>query len=95
MKFIFPQNYHFHTKLFGLLDYPTAILNFCWWIIMFLITKILPFPLLDKLIFFIITCFPLFLISLFGFQQENILYVFHYLFIFWKSNKQYLYKKDY
>ena len=63
MKFIFPQNYHFHTKLFGLLDYPTAILNFCWWIIMFLITKILPFPLLDKLIFFIITCFPLFLIS--------------------------------
>lgn len=94
MKFIFPQNYHFHTKLFGLFDYPTAILNFSWWIIVFLITKLLPLPLLDKLIFFIITSFPLFLISLFGFQQENIIYVFYYLYIFWKSDKLYLYKKD-
>ena len=27
MKFIFPQNYRFQTKLFGFIDYPTAILN--------------------------------------------------------------------
>jgi len=94
MKFIFPQNYRFHTKLFGLFDYPTAFLNFAWWLIIFLITKLLPFHLLDKIIFFIITCFPILLISLFGFQQENILYVIHYLFIFWKSNKLYLYRKD-
>lgn len=94
MKFIFPQNYRFHTKLFGLFDYPTAILNFSCWILVFLITKILPFALLDKIIFFIVTCFPILLISLFGFQQENILYVLRYLFNYWRSNKLYLYKKE-
>lgn len=94
MKFIFPQNYRFHSKLFGLFDYPTAIFNVIWWCIIFLVTKILIRDLLLKIIIFIITCFPIFLISLFGFQQENILYVFSYLFIFWKSHKIYLYKKN-
>ena len=94
MKFIFPQNYRFNTKLFGLLDYPTAILNFIWWIIIFFITKLFIKDLLTKIIIFIVTCFPLLLISLVGFHEENILYVFKYLFIFYKSNKMYLYKKD-
>ncbi len=94
MKFIFPQNYRFQTKLFGFIDYPTAILNFIWWFIIFIITKILMLDLFTKIIVFIITCFPVLLISLFGFRQENILYVFRYLFSFWKSHKIYLYKKD-
>ena len=94
MKFIFPQNYRFQTKLFGFIDYQTAILNFVWWFIIFLITKIFMLDLFTKIIIFIITCFPVLLISLFGFQQENILYVFRYLFLFWKSHKIYLYKKD-
>lgn len=94
MKFIFPQNYHFNTKLFGLLDYPTAIFNFIWWLIIFIITKFFITDLLTKIIIFIITCFPILLISFIGFQQENIIYVFRYLFIFYKSNKIYLYKKD-
>lgn len=94
MKFIFPQNYRFRPKLFGLFDYPTAIFNFIWWIIIFCITKLFSFDLLTKFIIFIITCFPILLISLFGFHQENIIYVFHYLLIFYKSPKLYLYKKD-
>lgn len=94
MKFIFPQNYNFNTKIFGLFDYPTAIFNFTIWIIVFFITKLFILDLLTKIIFFIIICFPIFLISIFGFQQENILYVFRYLFIFWKSHKIYLYKKN-
>ncbi len=94
MKFIFPQNYRFQTKLFGFIDYQTAILNFVWWFIIFIITKIFMLDLFTKIIIFIITCFPVLLISLFGFQQENILYVFRYLFLFWKSHKIYLYKKD-
>ena len=93
MKFIFPQNYNFNTKLFGILDYPTAILNLIWWFIIFFITKILGFNIIKKIIFFIITCFPVLLISLFGFRQENIIYVFRYLFKFYKSPKIYLYKK--
>ena len=94
MKFIFPQNYRFQTKLFGFINYPTAIFNFVWWFIIFFITKILRLDLFTKIIIFIITCFPIFLISLFGFQQENILYVLYYLFIFLKSHKIYLYKKS-
>ncbi len=94
MKFIFPQNYRFQTKLLGLLDYPTALFNFTLWGIVFLFNKLFITDLLIKIIFFIIICFPIFLFSLFGFQQENILYVFYYLFVFWKSHKIYLYKKD-
>ena len=30
LKFIFPQNYKFSTKIFGLIDYQTAILNCIW-----------------------------------------------------------------
>lgn len=94
MKFIFPQNYRFRSKLFGMLDYPTAIFNLMLWGIIFVITKIFITDLLLKIIIFIITCFPILLISLFGFQQENILYVFYYLFLFLKNPKIYLYKKD-
>lgn len=94
MKFIFPQNYNFNTKIFGLIDYPTTIFNFIWWIIIFIIAKLFIVDLLFKIIFFIITCFPILLISLFGFHQENIIYVFKYLFKFYKNNKIYLYKKN-
>ena len=38
MKFIFPQNYKFNNKLFGIIDYSTAIVNIVWYIF---ITKIL------------------------------------------------------
>lgn len=93
MKFIFPQNYNFSTKLFGLIDYKTAILNFIFWIFSFFISRIFNFNLLTTIIFFIIICLPLLLFSLFGFYQENIIYVFKYVFIYLKRNKIYLYKK--
>ena len=92
MKFIFPQNYRFQTKLLGFIDYQTAILNFVWWFIIFLITKIFMLDLFTKIIVFIITCFPVLLISLFGFQQENILYVLYYIAKYLFKPKVYLYK---
>lgn len=94
MKFIFPQNYSFNTKLFGLIDYQTVILNLCCWCIIFIITSLLKLNLFSKIIIFIITCFPILLISIFGVHQENILYVFHYIFNFIKRPKIYLYEKD-
>lgn len=92
MKFIFPQNYNFKTKLFGILDYPTAIFNLIFGFIVFIITKFFIYDFLTKIIIFIIICFPIFLISIFGFHQENIIYVFYYLFLYIKSKKIYLYK---
>ena len=35
MKFIFPQNYNFKSKLFGFIDYSTVILNLVWGVIVF------------------------------------------------------------
>ena len=34
MKFIFPQNYDFNTKIFGFIDYSTAFLNIIFAIIL-------------------------------------------------------------
>lgn len=32
MKFIFPQNYNFKNKLFGIIDYSSLIFNIIWMI---------------------------------------------------------------
>lgn len=93
MKFIFPQNYNFKTKLFGLLDYPTVFFNFIFFIIIFIFTKLFIHDLFTKIIIFIVTCFPIFLISCVAFQQENIVYVLIYLFKFYKNDKIYIYRK--
>ena len=93
MKFIFPQNYNFKSKLFGFLDYPSAIFNFICWIIVFFITKLFILKLSTKIFIFIITCFPILLISVLGFQQENIIYVLSYLLKYYKNNRLYLLKK--
>lgn len=93
MKFIFPQNYNFHSKLFGLLDYPTAIFNLICWFIVFIFTKLFIYDLFTKIIIFIVTCFPILLISCVAFHQENIVYVLIYLIKFYNSNKIYIYKK--
>ena len=93
MKFIFPQNYRFSSKLFGIIDYSTAIFNIFCWAIVSSINHFLFQSLTLKIIFFIIFCFPIFLISILGFQHENILYVFYYLFLYYKKQKLYLYKK--
>lgn len=93
MKFIFPQNYSFSTKLFGLIDYQTAIFNFVCWVVLFFVTSLLKLSLFTKIIVFIIICFPILLISIFGFHQENLIYVFKYLFTFLKKPKIYLYEK--
>lgn len=94
MKFIFPQNYNFKTKLFGIFDYPTAILNIILWIIVFIFTKLFIYDLFTKFIIFIIVCLPIFFISFIGIGQENIIYVFSYIFSFYKRDKVYLYKKQ-
>ena len=36
MKFIFPQNYNFKNKLFGVIEYSTIFLNLIWDLIVFI-----------------------------------------------------------
>ena len=55
MKFIFPQNYKFNTKILGIIDYQTAILNLIWDGLIFLILNII-FRSINIKIFLFITC---------------------------------------
>ena len=41
MKFIFPQNYNFKNKLFGIIDYSSLIFNIIWDLIIFLLINLL------------------------------------------------------
>ncbi len=92
MKFIFPQNYQFKNKLFGMIDYSTAIFDVLWCLLIYGVT--IPFSDISvKCIIFIICCFPVLLISLVGIQHENFLYVAYYFIKFLCNRKVYLYKK--
>lgn len=93
MKFIFPQNYNFKNKLFGVMDYSTLILNIIWFSFIFCLVNLISNNINFKIFFIIISCFPLLLFSIIGFNHENVIYVFMYILKFIKSNKIYLYKK--
>ena len=93
MKFIFPQNFNFKPKLLGVIDYQTAIINIILWLLLFFILNLLFIDLIIKIIIFIIVCFPFVLLSIVGFNHENIIYVISYLIKYIKCNKIYLYKK--
>ena len=94
MNFIFPENYNFKNKLFGIFDYTTVVINLIWGFILFKFSTILPFNINIKISFFIIFYFPLFLFSLFGFNNENIFYFFSYMIKFIASRKVYFFSKD-
>ena len=93
MKFIFPQNYNFENKFLGVIDYLTIFVNVIWYIFVFLILSIIPISFQIKIFIFILCCFPLFLISITGFNGENVVYVFRYIFLFLVKTKLYLYFK--
>ena len=93
MKFIFPQNYNFKNKLFGIFDYSTIAINVLWSVfILFIVCTFLK-NLTVQIFIFITACFPLFLFSISGVNGENIIYVFSYIFKFILKQKLYLYNK--
>lgn len=93
MKFIFPQNYNFKNKIFGFIDYSTAIVNIIWYSIIFIFLKSLNISFTIKMYLFIILCLPLFLFSLLGFNHENIIYFISYMYKFVKNRNVYFFNK--
>lgn len=93
MKFIFPQNYNFDSKLLGFIDYTTVILNILWGFIIFLISYFIIPNITFKISFFIIFFLPFLLFSIIGFNHEKMLYIIKYLYKYIFSPKIYLYKK--
>ena len=93
MNFIFPQNYNFKSKLFGIFDYSTIFLNILWnFLVLFFIHFFNNLNL--KIFLFFILSFPLFLFSLFGFNGESIFYVIKYLLNFLLKKKIILFQKN-
>ena len=82
MNFIIPQNFNFKNKFLGLIDYPTLILDFIYLIFLNSLLNIFIHDLLVKLIFIIILFFPIFLLSLFSFNNESFIYVLFYIIKF-------------
>ena len=82
MKFIFPQNYDFKNKILGIIDYSTALANVIWYVFVFLIANFFCSSLELKIFLFIFLCFPFFLISVTGFNGENVIYVLKYFLSF-------------
>ena len=98
MKFIFPQNYNFKNKLFGIIDYSSLIFNIIWDLIIFLLINLLfkinNIKIFIFFIFYFVCClFSIFLFTIFGFNHENILNVFIYLIKYIKRPKIYFYSK--
>lgn len=93
MKFIFPQNYNFTSKLFGFIDYTTLILNIIFGLIIFSFVYFFVPNITFKIGVFIILFLPFALFSIIGFNHEKILYILLYLYFYIKNPKIYLYKK--
>lgn len=94
MKFIFPQNYRFKNKLFGIIDYSSLILNIIWDIFIYFLVNFIFKSLNVKIFLFIIFCLPILLFSMIGFNHENIIYIFTYVFKYVKKQKLYFYNKN-
>lgn len=93
MKFIFPQNYKFNTKILGLIDYQTAILNLIWGGLIFLIINFIFNSLNLKIFIFIILVFPVLIFSIVGINGENVISVIIYMSKFIIKPKLLFYSK--
>lgn len=93
MNFIFPKNYDFKNKLFGIIDYSTVFINLIWYGFVFILINLFFHNLNIKIFLFILLCFPFLLISISGFNGENFVYVFRYIFNFFVKQKIFLYLK--
>lgn len=93
--FIIPQNFNFKNKFLGIVDYSTLILLVICYFLSFCTINFLFSDINIKIILFIILNGPITLISIIGFNHENILYVLCYIFKFFKNKNVYLYQKNF
>lgn len=92
MKFIFPRNYKYKNKLFGIIDYSTAIINLIFYIFIYFLINLFFKQIKLKIFLFVLICFPCFLISIINNDNENVFFIIKYFIKYIKSKKLYLYK---
>ncbi len=91
MRFIFPKNYNFNPKLFGLIEYSTAIMDIVIAIILYFVLNLLITDISLKLSLFIVIFMPILLISILGINKESFITVLRYLIKYFRKPKIYLY----
>ena len=94
MNFIIPKNYKFKNKFLGIIDYPTAIFNIIWNVILYFIFKNINTDFSVKIFIFSFLSFPFLLLTIVGFNNESPFYTMKYCFKFLLCQKIYLFKKD-
>ena len=93
MKFIFPQNYKFNTKILGLIDYQTALLNTIWDGVVCFAVNLIFSSLNIKIFLFIVLAFPVLIFSIVGINGENVVSVIIYMSKFILKPKILFYSK--
>lgn len=93
MKFIFPKNYKFSTKLLGFIDYPSAILILILGLFLLAILNIFIKDFNTKLFIFISLFFPILLFIIVNGSKENIICTILYIIKFFFNRNIYLYEK--
>ena len=93
MHFIFPKNYNFKPKLFGFIEYTTAIIDAIIALVLYGFVNFVFTSINIKIYVFIALFLPILLISILGVNRESIVSVFIYMFKFIKNQNIYLYKK--
>lgn len=94
MHFIFPKNYNFKPKLFGFIEYTTAIIDGIIALLLYGFVNLVFTSINIKIYVFIAFFLPILLISILGVNRESIVSVFIYMFKFIKNQNIYLYNKQ-
>lgn len=92
LKFIIPRNYKFKNKIFGIIDYPTAVFNIIWNVIIYFILKNICINITWRIFIFSTLSFPILLLTMIGFNNESPIYTFRYIVKFLRFQKVYLFK---
>lgn len=79
MKFIFPQNYKFNSKILGIIDYETVVLNLIWSGVIYFIINLIFKNINIKIFLFILLAFPVLLFSIIGVEGEDFFDVIIYM----------------
>lgn len=92
MNFIIPKNYKFKNKIFGVIDYPTALINVIWNVFIYFVLKNVNIAVSVRIFIFSTLSFPILLLTIIGFNNESPLYTIGYIVKFLHRQKIYLYK---
>lgn len=94
MKFVFPKNYKFSSKLFGIIDYSSAIIILIFGIFLFFILNTFINDFSIKIFVFISFVFPFILFVIVNNSKENIFFTILYIVKFFYNRNVYLYYKN-